>query len=164
MSRIEFVPVLLTNKADVFSIRLDNEPDTEFQKFYIQFKNTDDTYLADDLNRILAAINDIGQKGPLENNLKPEGHIYDRVCALPLLTLPRDKKAHGTLRLYCIRVSDKLFILGGGGLKTTQSYEEDEVLMGQVTLLQKIDKELWGLENDGQNIEQDIYNLSLEII
>lgn len=163
MCRIEFVPVLLTDQAEIFSIRKDGESSSEFQKFYIRFKDTEDRYLADDLNRILAAINSIGQNGALERDTKPEGHIYDRVCALPLLSLPRNNNQHGTLRLYCIRVSDKLFILGGGGLKTTKTYEEDNLLWHHVHLLQMIDKKLWEMEHDGRQIEQEIYNLVIDI-
>lgn len=163
MCRVDFVPVLLTDRADIFSVREEGESSSEFQKFYIQFKDTEDRYLSDDLNRIIAALNSIGKNGALERETKPEGNYTDRVCALPLLSLPRNKKQHGTLRIYCIRVSEKLFILGGGGLKTTQTYEEDEELKRHVSLLQIIDKQLWELENDGHQIEQEIYNLVIDI-
>ncbi len=163
MMLVEFVPILLTQNADVFSIRLSGNAESEFQKFYILFKDVDDPFLRNDLDRILATIHTIGQKGALENETRPEGAIQDRVCAIPLLTEPRDKRKHGTLRMYCIRVSEKLFILGGGGIKTTQSYEEDEFLSKQITLLQQIDRQLTALENNGKNLQSEIYNLVINI-
>lgn len=163
MRLVEFVPVLLTQKADVFSIRLKGNAESEFQKFYIHFKDTDDSFLRNDLDRILATIHVIGQKGALENVTRPEGAIQDRVCAIPLITEHRDKQKHGTLRMYCIRVSEKLFVLGGGGIKTTQTYEEDDYLLEQVTLLREIDRQLAALENDGKDLQTEIFNLVLNI-
>lgn len=163
MRSVDFVPVLLTDKADIFSIRLGNSVASAFQSFYIQFKDSQDSFVADDLNRILATIKTIGQKGVLENEMRPESHMNNRVCAIPLTVLPRDKKQHGTLRLYCIRVSDRLFVLGGGGLKRVQTYEEDEYLSEQVELLQKIDQAFHRLEEQGVDIHQEIYNLTLQI-
>lgn len=162
MRIVEFVPILLTEKADVFSIRLSGESMSEFNKFYIRFKDTDDTYLLNDLNRILATIKAIGLKGALENETRPEGKMQDRICAIPLITEPRDKQKHGTLRLYCIRISEKLFIVGGG-IKKNQTYQENSGLADQVLLLQQIDKKLLALEADGEDLTQAIYNLTLEL-
>lgn len=163
MRTIAFIPILLTEKADVFSIRFSDDASSEFEKFYICYKDTEDPFLRSDLNRILATIQTIGLKGALENETRPEGNIRDRICAIPLLTEPRSKQKHGTLRLYCIRVSSKLFILGGGGLKTTQTYEEDSRLAEQVSLLTLIDKELSALEFEGKDLTREIYNLTLDI-
>ena len=44
------------------------------------------------------------------------------------------------LRLYCLRLSDKILILGNGGVKKTRTYEED-------ANLQKFEQ----LLNDGLN-------------
>ena len=58
--------------------------------------------------------------------------MRDNVCALPVVS--------GKLRLYCLRLSDSVLIAGGGGRKTTQSYEEDVNLNGYVISLQKLDE------------------------
>lgn len=52
-------------------------------------------------------------------------------CALPVDS--------GKLRLYCLRITDKILIVGNGGLKETQTYEESEELLGYVMDLQKFD-------------------------
>ena len=89
--------------------------------------------------------------------------MNDRVVALPLYTTPRNKRKHGTLRLYCIRISDNLLILGGGGEKATQTYEEDAFLLEKVRTLQNIDKELSRLEDYGVDIHTRINNLTINI-
>lgn len=161
MRKIEFVPVILTDVTDIFTIRIDNDTLTEFHKFLIMFKDTTNPYLKDDLFRIESAINQIAQNGALESLFRPEGKMSDRVCAMPLLIKSRSKTI-GTLRLYCIRISDKLLILGGGGLKTTDSYEQDDFLNKKVEDLQSIDIEIANLEKR-TIIEDAIYNITIEI-
>ena len=161
--RIEFKPLLLTEQADIFSIRIDNETQSEFEKFYILFKDTQDEYLKDDLNRILATIEAMGEKGILENKFRPEGTLSDRVLALPLLTIPRNVQKHGTLRLYCVRVSERLLVIGSGDIKRVQSYEEDETLSAHVDLLRRIDKQLDLLEEEGRDLSSALLNITLDI-
>ena len=43
------------------------------------------------------------------------------------------------LRLYCLRISDQILIVGNGGVKITRTYEEDMELSGYVMDLQKFD-------------------------
>ena len=57
--------------------------------------------------------------------------MNDRVCAIPVDS--------GKLRLYCLRISDQILIIGNGGLKNTRTYEESEELSGYVMDLQKFD-------------------------
>lgn len=46
----------------------------------------------------------------------------------------------GKLRLYCLRLSDSVLVVGNGGHKTTKTYEESEELNGYVISLQKLDE------------------------
>ena len=87
--------------------------------------------------------------------------MSDRVCAIPLEISSRSKRK-GTLRVYCIRVSDKLLLLGGGGCKKTQTYQEDVELFDKVKCLQVIDKRLRLLEREGVDIHSEIVNIKLE--
>ena len=129
----------------------------------LSFKDSEDKYLEDDLNRILLSLNTIIKGSAKETYFRPEGNMNDRVVALPLYTTPRNKRKHGTLRLYCIRISDNLLILGGGGEKATQTYEEDAFLLEKVRTLQNIDKELSRLEDYGFDIHTRINNLTINI-
>ena len=58
--------------------------------------------------------------------------VLDNVCALPIES--------GKLRLYCLRLSDKILVLGNGGIKRTKTYNEDSELSGYVVTLQKFDE------------------------
>ena len=51
------------------------------------------------------------------------------------------------LRLYCLNISHKVLILGNGGIKSTQTYQEDPKLHRTVQTLQKIDIKIKQLEN-----------------
>ena len=162
MRKVEFEPLFLTEVADVFAIRID-EGYPEFKKFFVSFRETEDPLLKDDLDRIQYAIEKITKTGALESYFRFEGKMSDRVCAIPLLIAPRDKSKHGTLRLYCIRVSDSLLILGGGGLKVTETYHEDEMLAKHVSTLQAIDSRLVEIEKCGLDLHKELLNITIEI-
>ena len=99
-------------------------------KFVEKFKN--DAERKNDLNLIL---NQIGRmmlrNGFPERNFRPEGKMKDNVVAMPVF--------RSSLRLYCLRMSDSVLIAGNGGVKSTQSYEQDKELNGYVISLQKLD-------------------------
>ena len=80
--------------------------------------------------------------GFLDRYFRPEGKIRDRVAALPIQS--------SKLRLYCLRLSDNILIVGNGGLKSTKTYEEDSTLSGYVIQLQKLDDLLRLAETKGE--------------
>lgn len=72
------------------------------------------------------------------------------------------------LRLYCLRISDQILILGNGGVKSTRTYEEDPKLLGYVIDLQAFDKALTEAQKKGSvrieknmitNIESAIFTI-----
>lgn len=67
MSKVEFEPLILTDTTDIFTIRIDDEKETEFRKFFVMFKDTEDSFLKEDLERILVAIEKIAVNGALES-------------------------------------------------------------------------------------------------
>ena len=56
--------------------------------------------------------------------------MKDHVVALPVVT--------SKLRLYCLRLSDKILVLGNGGVKK-KTYEESDELSGYVIDLQNFE-------------------------
>ena len=75
--------------------------------------------------------------------------MSDNVVALSL-----DSKK---LRLYCLRMSDQILIVGNGGIKETRTYDEDEELSGYVMDLQKFDELLKQAQEEGSiYIEQNM--------
>lgn len=163
MRQVEFVPFRLTDVAEIYSIRIEGKENSEIQEFIITFKDIPDKYLKDDFDGIIRNLIKISEKGAAESMFRPEGKIRDRVCALPLYTVPREKCKHGVLRLYCIRLSENLIIVGGGGEKSTRTYEEDKTLHEKIKILQQIDKELSILEDKGIDLNTDLNNITIQI-
>lgn len=119
-----------TDKAALYTICFENNSLSEFEKFLLKFK--DNAELKRDYQIILYAIEKMLQTGFLERNFRPEGKMQDNVCALPITS--------SKLRLYCIRLSDKILIAGNGGVKNSKTYEESAELNGYVMDLQKFDR------------------------
>ena len=134
--------LLLVNNADgctIYTIQFLSESDSEFERFYARFK--DDAEYNPDLMKIVALINKIADMGALERYFRPEGKLKDGVCALPVL--------QSKLRLYCLRLSDKILVLGNGGVKKTRTYNEDDTLKGYVLTLQNFEKLIREGEKNG---------------
>ena len=134
--------LLLVNNAEgctIYTIQFLSENKSEFERFYTRFK--DDAEYNPDLMRIVALINKIADMGALERYFRPEGKYNDSVCALPIL--------QSRLRLYCLRLSDKILILGNGGVKKTRTYNEDDTLKGYVLTLQNFEKLIKEGEKNG---------------
>ena len=70
--------------------------------------------------------------------------MKDSVVALPVLS--------SKLRLYCLRLSDGILVLGNGGVKQSRTYEEDDSLRGYVLTLQKFEELLKEGQLDGSVI------------
>ena len=130
MSEIDLVLVNETDNCTIYTIQFQGESETEFERFYNKFK--DDAVYNPDLMRIVAFINMIVQNGAFERLFRPEGKMSDHVVALPILA--------SKLRLYCLRLSDKILILGNGGVKDTRTYNEDDTLRGYVITLQNFEQ------------------------
>lgn len=162
--KITFVLYLESEEASIYSFQIDDDALTELDKFFDAYSESADTYILGDFHRIVAAIEKILQNGVLDHYFRNEGKFKDNVCAVPLLVQSRDKRLHGTLRLYCIRLSERVLVIGGGGIKTTRTYDEDDVLRGHIELLQAIDKELYLKIRSGEitlqtNLEQITINI-----
>lgn len=130
MSNAELVLVNQAKECTLYTIQFLSEDETEFEKFYNKFK--DEVDFNPDLMRIVGFLNKIADLGALERFFRPEGKMSDNVVALPVVT--------SKLRLYCLRLSDKILILGNGGVKKSKTYEQDSELSGYVLTLQKFDK------------------------
>lgn len=130
MSEAELLLVNETKHCTLYTIQFLSENDSEFEQFYNKFK--DDVEFNPDLMRIVGFIGKIADFEALERYFRPEGKMNDRVVALPVV--------QSKLRLYCLRLSDKILILGNGGVKNTKTYEESRELSGYVLTLQNFDK------------------------
>lgn len=139
MSEVELVFVNDTDKCTIYTIQFSEESENEYERFYAKF--IEDAQLNKDLLRIVQILDKIADEGALERFFRPEGKMRDSVVALPVL---RSK-----LRLYCLRLSDQILVLGNGGVKNSRTYEEDDSLRGYVLTLQKFEELLKEGQRDG---------------
>ena len=130
MKRATLKTIESNDLVSLYSICFNNTEESEFENFLSKFK--EESTLNKDFQTILVALAKIIERGALERFFRMEGKMNDDVCALSL-------DSH-KLRLYCLRISDQILILGNGGIKETRTYQEDETLSGYVMDLQKFDQ------------------------
>lgn len=142
MSEVELILLNEGNRCTLYSIQFTSEDDSEYERFYSKF--IEDVKLNRDLLRIVQLVDKIAEEGALERLFRPEGKMKDSVVALPVLS--------SKLRLYCLRLSDGILVLGNGGVKQSRTYEEDDSLRGYVLTLQKFEELLKEGQRDGSVI------------
>ena len=130
MSEAELLLVKDAKYCTLYTIHFLTEEDSEFELFFNKFK--DDVEFSPDLMRIVGFLGKVADFGALERYFRPEGKMEDHVVALPTVG--------SKLRLYCLRLSDRILILGNGGVKNTKTYEESKGLSGYVLTLQNFDR------------------------
>ena len=158
MAKATLKTIELNDNVGMFSICFDGSEVSEFEKFLNEFK--DNATYNKDFNVILLALSKIIDKGALERFFRNEGRMNDNVKALAI-----DSRK---LRLYCLRISDQILILGNGGVKNTRTYQEDSKLSGYVMDLQTFDKVLLKAQKSGKvtiekNMITDIQSATFEI-
>lgn len=113
------------DNLNLYTIRLKDEKLTEFEKFLDKFPN--DCKYKEDIDIIISWIEKITEKGALSRYFKPEGKYGDGVGTIPIET--------NNIRLYCLRLSDKILILGNGGIKDADTWQDSPTLRPFVELL-----------------------------
>jgi hypothetical protein len=123
------------NAANIYTIYLPDKDKTLFDLFISENQNS----FKSELNDIVKRLNAIGLKvGACESFFKlNEGLPGDGVCAL----YDRPDK---NLRLYCIRYSSLIVILGGGGTKpkNINAFQKNQKLTNENYFLRKVVKDI----------------------
>lgn len=127
-------------KANIYSYRI-NDGDLEFEKFidtFIDSKHSTDYDIIDDV------IDKIFLNGAQERYFRPEGKFVDYLFAIP------QKGLGCELRVFCLRISEQIIILGNGGIKPKGviNYQDDPVLNGIAEEMQAISEKLRKSIND----------------
>lgn len=147
MKSAKIVSIAKSDNVGLYSIWFVNDEESEFRKFIRKFK--DNAELNKDYQTILQALDRIIANGAFERHFRYEGKMKDNVVALSI-----DSKR---LRLYCLRISDRILIAGNGGVKNIRTYDESEELSGYVMDLQKFDELLKQAQEEGSIIiEQNV--------
>jgi hypothetical protein len=118
-----------SDKSCLYSISFNDDNQSEFDKFLLKFK--DNAVYNDSFNSIIKVLSHMLEVGVKERYFRNEG---GNIKALGL-----DSKK---LRLYCLRISDQILIVGNGGIKNTRTYQEDDELNGYVMNLKAFNKML----------------------
>lgn len=133
--------IIESENINIYSPQYDEEELTEFEKFIDNYNSLSQTQLRKDYDAIIATIDKMRTEcGARENLFRLEG---GNIKAIPLFIERRISKDIGTLRLYCIRLSDRLLIIGNGGIKKVVRYEDDPILLNIVEALRKIEHSIY---------------------
>lgn len=135
--------------VNYYSIHLDEEELSELERFFEKFP--EGSQYDEDIDTIIAWLDKIGERGALERYFRHEGRFGDGVSAIPIET--------SNLRLYCIRLSDKILIFGNGGVKDSQTWQGSETLSQYVETLVDTNRFIVSRLNDGS-----LYILDKELI
>ena len=139
MKKAQLKTIEQNDNVSLYSICFNGSDVSEYEDFLMKFR--DNSKLNKDFQIILLALEKIIDQGALERFFRIEGKMSDNVAALAI-----DSRK---LRLYCLRISDQIMIVGNGGVKTTRTYQEDEELSGYVMDLQRFDELLKQAQQNG---------------
>lgn len=111
MKRLILEKYKALQKADFYTLRFSDKEICETDDFIQRFVH--DLLYQKDFSTIVYWLNKMGQEsGTLERFFRPEKGAK----AIPIYS--------SRLRLYCIRISDDLLILGNGGVKSSQKVQD----------------------------------------
>ncbi len=111
--------------VNFYSVHLDSEELSELERFFEKFPEGCD--YDEDIDTIISWLDAIGERGALERYFRYEGKFGDGVSAIPIET--------SRLRLYCIRLCDKVLVFGNGGVKDRAAWQDSETLSEYVETL-----------------------------
>ena len=139
MGKLELV--IESDNVSIYSPKYDGETQTEFEKFMSDNGSLSHPQLKKDFDAIIAVIKKmVDDCGARENLFRLEGK---NIKAIPLCVEQRRRRGVGTLRLYCIRISERILVVGNGGIKRVRKYEDDPVLLDIVDKLRSIEHQIY---------------------
>jgi len=136
--RIELVEEY--DKVNFYSIHLDGKELTELESFFEKFPIGCE--YDEEIDVIIAWMDKIAETGALERYFRPEGRYGDGVGVIPI-------DIGNKVRLYCLRLTDKILVFGNGGIKDTAKWQESEELAPYVKLLIDTSRFISSLMSDG---------------
>lgn len=138
MGKLELI--METDKVSMYSPKFNGEANNEFEKFLLANKDQAHPQLKKFFDAILSVIEKMGETGAYERYFRPEG---GNIKAVPTyIDIPKMDRKVGKMRLYCLRFSDQILVLGGGAVTTSQKYEEDPVLLTIIGDLRDIEEHI----------------------
>ena len=112
--------------VNFYSVHLTDTELSELERFFEKFPEGCD--YDEEIDVIISWLDKIGEKGALERYFRPEGKYSDGVGVIPI-------DIGNRLRLYCLRLSDKILIFGNGSIKDSDSWQNSDTLANYVEML-----------------------------
>lgn len=112
--------------VNFYSIKMAGKELTELDSFFEKFP--EGCEYDNEIDVIISWIDQIAERGALERYFRPEGKYGDGVGVIPI-------DVGNKLRLYCLRLSDKILVFGNGGVKDSRTWQESKTLTPYVKLL-----------------------------
>jgi hypothetical protein len=134
-SKLKLLETYSGEIASLYTVMVDGPNGTittKLEQFYEKYRDKYPTDLMNIVRRLKSLGNTTGCTEnffKLDEGLEPD----DLVCAL--YDIPDIN-----LRLYCIRLSEQITILGDGGPKTTRTWQEDKNLEREVNEMMNVSK------------------------
>lgn len=159
-SKLKLLETYSGEIASLYTVMVDGPNGTITTKLEQFFEKYKDKYPTDLMN-IVRRLKSLGNTtGCTENFFKLDEGLEpdDLVCAL--YDIPDIN-----LRLYCIRLSEQITILGDGGPKTTRTWQEDKNLEREVNEMMNVSKIIrtkikngdLRISTDGLRLEGDLW-------
>jgi len=114
------------SSINFYTIRFEGDLDTEAEKFIGKFPKG--CAYDKDIDSILSWLENISERGAKERYFRPEGSYGDGVGAIPI-------DIGNQVRLYCLRLSDHILIIGNGDVKDADTWQNSRTLSPHVKLL-----------------------------
>lgn len=130
MNELDIELVEEHDKVNIYTLRFKNEENTEFEKFILKFPEGCEH--EEDIDVVISWVDRIGNNGALERYFRNEGKYGEGLIAIPI--------EQNGLRLYCMRLSDNIIIIGNGGIKNVRRWQDDPDLSLYMETLSKIGK------------------------
>lgn len=128
------------DNINFYSIHIEGEELTELERFFEKFP--EGCEYDEEVDVVLSWLDKIAEKGALERYFRPEGRFGDGVGVIPI-------EVGNKIRLYCLRLSDKILIFGNGGVKDSRTWQESETLAPYVELLMDTSRFISSREKNG---------------
>lgn len=119
---------------------MDGHEYTEFEEFVLRF--SDDDEYKEDLDIVLSWLDNIICRGALERYFRPEYRYGSGISAIPIET--------NRLRLYCVRISNKILIVGNGGIKDVDKWQNSPLLSSIVNRLVDTERFIRSRKHSGE--------------
>lgn len=122
-----------------YSIHLKGKELSEFEEFFEKFPIGCE--YDKEVDVIVSWLDRIAERGAQERYFRPEGKYGDGVGVIPI-------DVGNRIRLYCLRLTDKILIFGNGGVKDASRWE-DSTLAPYVKMLIDTSRFVASRINDG---------------